>query len=292
MDNMLDIDTDIKSFQKELKRVKNELLELIPMDIKISFLEEEKICKQNHYDLYYLQDRDSIYRNNLSYPDWMLSKIIKNRQMIEFRSEQYLVLKRELEHLERGIKSQLSLLERSLKEDNEMTTIEMLLKNTSLISFNNISEEARPLISPHGYIYLIKEYVTNTYKIGRTSNPKNRLDIFNVKLPFKWDLVALYSTRNMIVLESNLHELFKKKRENGEWFNLDEDDLLLFYEIMTGNSISRSQDTFKLVDKIVKDVEDNFPNVIDKKYIFANSVRSISELVNQKLKHSCNFEKE
>lgn len=141
MDNMLDIDTDIKSFQKELKRIKNELLELIPMDIRISFLEEEKICKQNHYDLYYLQDRDSIYRNNLSYPDWMLSKIIKNRQMIEFRREQYLLLKKELEHLEWGIKSQLSLLERSLKEDNEMATIEMLLKNTSLISFDNISEE-------------------------------------------------------------------------------------------------------------------------------------------------------
>lgn len=148
------------------------------------------------------------------------------------------------------------------------------------------------MISPNGYIYLIKEYVTNTYKIGRTSNPKNRLDIFNVKLPFKWDLIALYSTRNMIILESNLHELFTKKRENGEWFNLDEDDLLVFYEIMTGNNISQSQHTFKLVDKIVKDVEDNFPNVIDKKYIFANSVRSISELVNQKLNRSGNFEKE
>ncbi|GLV66648.1 hypothetical protein Bmyc01_53170 [Bacillus mycoides] len=290
MDNMLDIDTNIASFQKELKKVKNELLALIPMDVKISFLEEEKICEQNHYDLYYLRDRDSIYRNNLSYPDWMISNIIKNKQWVKFRREQYTLLKKELGHLEQGIKSQLSLLERSLKEDNEMAAIEALLRNTSLVTFKNISDEIQPLTSPNGYIYLIKEYITNTYKIGRTSNPKNRLDIFNVKLPFKWDLVALYSTRNMIILESNLHELFTKKRKNGEWFNLDEDDLLLFYEIMTGNNITESQEKFKNVDEIVKDVEDNFPNEIDQKYIFANSVRSISELVKQKLNSGRNFE--
>lgn len=34
MDNMLDVDTNIASFQKELKKVKNELLALVPMDVK------------------------------------------------------------------------------------------------------------------------------------------------------------------------------------------------------------------------------------------------------------------
>ena len=50
MDNMLDIDTDITSFQNELKRVKNELLELIPMDVKISFLEEEQELEFETYE--------------------------------------------------------------------------------------------------------------------------------------------------------------------------------------------------------------------------------------------------
>ncbi|MEX0415492.1 GIY-YIG nuclease family protein [Bacillus sp. C30] len=281
--NMIDIDINIESFRNKFKKSKNELLNLIPLSVKVSSFEQKNICKQNNYDLYYLWDRDSIYRDNLSYQDLMLSTILKNKQMIEFRKEQYKVLTEELDHLKEMVCSHMDLLEQSIKGENEIKSIEILLRNTSLLTFDHDFEEIQPLTSPKGYIYLIKEYHTGTYKIGRTSNPKNRFDVFKVKLPFKWDLVALYKTDNMIELESNLHEVFMTKRTNGEWFNLDEDDLLLLFEIMTNYNVSESQYTYKKLDVVIKDAERNFKHENELEYVFGNSAPNINRLVSQKI---------
>ena len=78
-----------------------------------------------------------------------------------------------------------------------------------------------------GYVYFIKEFHSNTYKIGKAKNLENRLKIFEVKLPFEWELVHSIKSDDYSLDEKLAHLFFKKKRVRGEWFNLNESDLEL-----------------------------------------------------------------
>lgn len=75
-----------------------------------------------------------------------------------------------------------------------------------------------------GYVYLIQS-PTGAYKIGRTSNPDDRMKTFSVKLPFEVEYVCLIPTPDMYGFEAQLHDHFASKRVNGEWFALDTDDV-------------------------------------------------------------------
>ncbi len=74
------------------------------------------------------------------------------------------------------------------------------------------------------YVYLIK-FPTGEYKIGRTTDPKHRLQNLYSSLPFKLEYAALIKTNNMAVLEKQLHERFWSKRIRGEWFKLSTEDV-------------------------------------------------------------------
>lgn len=80
---------------------------------------------------------------------------------------------------------------------------------------------------PPGYVYVIKS-PTGAYKIGRTIDPDNRLKTFSVKLPFEVEYLYVIPTCDPRGLEGELHNKFKDKRINGEWFSLDDDDLAFF----------------------------------------------------------------
>ncbi len=75
-----------------------------------------------------------------------------------------------------------------------------------------------------GYVYLIQS-PTGAYKIGRTSNPANRIKTFSVKLPFEVEYVCVIPTEDMHGLEAQLHALYAEQRINGEWFNLTPDNV-------------------------------------------------------------------
>lgn len=70
-----------------------------------------------------------------------------------------------------------------------------------------------------GYVYLIRAD-TGHYKIGRSNNVPKRMNLFAVKLPFKFDLIHYFPCQNMYQAEAELHRVFKDKRTNGEWFSL------------------------------------------------------------------------
>lgn len=70
-----------------------------------------------------------------------------------------------------------------------------------------------------GYVYLIRAD-TGHCKIGCTNNIPKRMNLFAVKLPFKFDLIHYFPCQNMYQAEAELHRVFKDKRTNGEWFNL------------------------------------------------------------------------
>lgn len=75
-----------------------------------------------------------------------------------------------------------------------------------------------------GFIYLIKAD-NGFYKIGRTSDPEDRIRTFAVKLPFEVEYVCVVNTPDMYALEAKLHLKFADRRVNGEWFELTPDDV-------------------------------------------------------------------
>lgn len=87
----------------------------------------------------------------------------------------------------------------------------------------------KPVATPRnraGYVYLLA--VPNSpglYKIGRASNPENRLRTFNVKLPFPVSFEHLIKSSDCYELETSLHRLFADQRVNGEFFTLSAADV-------------------------------------------------------------------
>lgn len=75
-----------------------------------------------------------------------------------------------------------------------------------------------------GYVYFLKsEY---GYKIGCSSKLHNRLNHFNVLLPFKYEVYSIVKCKEFHSVESLLHKLLSHKRLNGEWFGLSENDFI------------------------------------------------------------------
>jgi len=81
------------------------------------------------------------------------------------------------------------------------------------------------------YIYLIKSEVDETilYKIGFSKNPKQRLKELKTGNP-NLELVASWATKHNRKLESTLHNTYKHKNVNGEWFSLSPNEVEKFLE--------------------------------------------------------------
>jgi hypothetical protein len=79
------------------------------------------------------------------------------------------------------------------------------------------------LSNKESYLYIIRN--NGFYKIGYTSDWKKRFQNYRTHLG---DVNLIYLTKQLdcFDLESELHILFKDKRNTGEWFSLDQNDLL------------------------------------------------------------------
>ncbi|MCU7997419.1 MULTISPECIES: GIY-YIG nuclease family protein [unclassified Shewanella] len=74
-----------------------------------------------------------------------------------------------------------------------------------------------------GFVYVIEsEY---GFKIGKTINIKNRTKLFSVKLPFEIKLIHYAEFDDYSSAEREMHLHFSNKRLEGEWFDLDKDDI-------------------------------------------------------------------
>lgn len=81
-------------------------------------------------------------------------------------------------------------------------------------------------------IYLAQQYGTNFYKIGVTKkNPELRLKELQTGSPILLILKITYYTKYDFLLENALHNHFKLKRINSEWFELTEEDVKDFIEV-------------------------------------------------------------
>lgn len=77
-----------------------------------------------------------------------------------------------------------------------------------------------------GYVYVIGNG-RDAYKIGWTDGPvEKRLNMLQVGSPDELSIVHIEPHISPAVLERELHRRFAAKRIRGEWFQLDQDDLL------------------------------------------------------------------
>ena len=70
-------------------------------------------------------------------------------------------------------------------------------------------------------IYLAE--CSGLFKIGYSETPQERVNSFQIGNPFKVTLVSVWNGDR--VQEQLLHEFFFHKRNTGEWFALDSDDI-------------------------------------------------------------------
>ncbi|KZE69163.1 hypothetical protein AWM68_02535 [Fictibacillus phosphorivorans] len=76
-----------------------------------------------------------------------------------------------------------------------------------------------------GYVYFVQEHMNGSFKIGKTKHIEKRMNVFGVKLPFKNELIYLIKTGNHHQTEMAFHKHFSHKRLEGEWFELNQDDI-------------------------------------------------------------------
>lgn len=89
-----------------------------------------------------------------------------------------------------------------------------------------------------GYVYVAKLMIPDhpVYKIGHCSLSMNRL-VEYTKLPYDVIYIGIWKTEKRKDLEYELHQKFSKKRLNGEWFNLDSDDVKSIYSFFRDKKI-------------------------------------------------------
>lgn len=79
-----------------------------------------------------------------------------------------------------------------------------------------------------GYVYLVRHGSRREYKIGRTYNPLRREGELRTELPELLSPVHQIKTDDPAGVERYWHVRFADKRKNGEWFELNADDVRAF----------------------------------------------------------------
>src|SRR5258708_11586847 len=90
--------------------------------------------------------------------------------------------------------------------------------------FFSIGGESSPKIRGSVYLFSIVE-MPGYYKIGISTNVRQRLQAYNSAFPFTFCLKYSLTCENYKGLEHVLHLHFKDKRVKGEWFFLSETDV-------------------------------------------------------------------
>jgi len=99
-----------------------------------------------------------------------------------------------------------------------------------------------------GYVYLINASGTKNYKIGSTSRTVNeRICELQTGNSEELLFVNSYLTENYRKLEIWLHRKYRTKRKEGEWFELEDEEVKIF------------ENTCKTIDKTITLLLENNP---------------------------------
>lgn len=77
-----------------------------------------------------------------------------------------------------------------------------------------------------GFVYMLK--VGRNFKVGRSSSFERRSRELKIQLPEQAETVHVIRTDDPIGIEAYWHKRFEAKRKNGEWFELNAQDVKAF----------------------------------------------------------------
>ena len=132
-----------------------------------------------------------------------------------------------------------------LEEDKEEDKIKReLVKQLEIMRQLRGVEKPQDRKRQWDYIYLIK--CNEFYKIGRTANLDKRFEIFQIGCPYPLLIYFAGKVPNAIESEEYLHYIFEKKRVRGEWFKLDDSDLLKAIRyILLAEELEKNYEAYK-----------------------------------------------
>lgn len=109
-----------------------------------------------------------------------------------------------------------------------------------------------------GYVYLIGTPIFGWYKIGKSISPEIRINNLGILLPFKIQVMGLWKANNHHLLEKTLHDIYKDKQINGEWFEFTKSEVQeLFITIPNAAKIyTYGDDKIPFIDRFSNVVED------------------------------------
>ena len=92
-------------------------------------------------------------------------------------------------------------------------------------------EEPEIKTSPNrreGFVYLL--HCNGAYKIGHAKVVDKRVSQIEPVMPYPVEVVFSIPTSDRFLMEAELHAHFRDRRLRGEWFALDEEDVLAVKE--------------------------------------------------------------
>ncbi len=84
---------------------------------------------------------------------------------------------------------------------------------------------------PEGKVYVMHHRRTDLYKIGKSIDPGRREKTLQSEDP---GVELVWCCQERYVSEAVLHNEFRHKRARGEWFELDEEDLIRIVTLQVG----------------------------------------------------------
>jgi hypothetical protein len=90
-----------------------------------------------------------------------------------------------------------------------------------------------------GYVYLINQLNTNNYKIGISKKPTSEGRIKNLQTGNHNELITIYEIKSKCytTLEKTLHRTYYHNHLRGEWFNLENPDVIIKEIIKINNNL-------------------------------------------------------
>jgi hypothetical protein len=98
--------------------------------------------------------------------------------------------------------------------------------NSEKKNLTNIDSENKPSDEKLGIVYLMKS--GKYYKIGKANHVGSRHYQIGIQLPERLSIVHEILTDDPFGIEQYWHNRFKDKRQNGEWFDLNIEDVSAF----------------------------------------------------------------
>jgi len=140
------------------------------------------------------------------------------------------------------------------------------------------------------FVYVFKVSGTSFFKIGYTeSSVSSRFNSFKTYVPQGGEIFCVIKSSKPRDLEKELHNKFKNKRMNGEFFNLDEVDLSYLKSLVDKDTVYLNNLFWELISKrdlTIEDLKNIFKEDSLKDSHFDLLEQKVCEFINNNLRGS------